>query len=181
MYFIPEISYKNYLTHKVKKGDTLISLSEELKIDSYSLRAYHNRYCPLEDLIEKNLPGHLEFIIIESPEEKHLRESHRKKVVFSNKDFKLPFNPSGFQKVLFVLYTIENGADKTSLKEEISVKWLSTGPNGYSLFEINRISKIYVDDIADKIMADELAEMAASVLYPLQVVIDPDGLMDRYS
>lgn len=175
MLYIKEFSYNDYLTYKIKKGDNLKSVSEELKIDSYFLRAYHNKHCPLKDLIEKDLPSHLELIIIQSQEEKDAKELYREKVLFSSKDYKLPFKPRGFERLFLVLYTIENGKKKTSINEEVLVKWLATDSNGYSFFEINRVSKVYVDGKEYNSVVDELAEKAASVFYPLRVVIDSDG------
>ncbi len=42
----------NFSEYRIKKGDTLESLSEQLGIeDPQQLRRFHNNYCALEDLI----------------------------------------------------------------------------------------------------------------------------------
>lgn len=175
MLYVKDFSYSDYLTYTIKNGDTLKSVAEELGIDPYSLRVYHNKYCPINDLIEADFKGHLEYLIIESEESKVAKESHREKVRFSNKNFNLPFNPAGLNKNYLAMYTIENGEEKHSIKEEINVKWLNKDKNDYSLIAIDRISKVYVDEEEDSSMANELAEKTAKVFYPLEIVVDPNG------
>ena len=57
------MSHKIY---KLKKGDTLQSVAEELQISVSALRDYHNKYCDLEYLIprEDKIPSHIKGIII---------------------------------------------------------------------------------------------------------------------
>jgi hypothetical protein len=174
MSYIPDFSYEDHLVYKIKKGDTLQKVADQLGVDSYSLRAFHNMRCPLDDLIEADFKSHLKFIIIESEKSKVAREAHRESVHFAN-NFKLPFTPQGLDSNYLAEYTIENGDQQHNIKEEINVRWINKDKNDFSLIEINRISQVYVDGKETDIMADELAEKTARVFYPLQVVIDPNG------
>lgn len=174
MSYIPDFSYEDHFVYKIKKGDTLKKVAEELGADSSSLRSFHNMRCPLDDLIEADFKPHLEFLIIESEEAKLKREAHREKVHFTN-NFKLPFTPDGLNTNYLAMYTIENGNDRHTVKEEINVKFIKKDKYNFSLIEINRISQVYVDGKEADTMADELAEKTAEVFYPLQVVIDTKG------
>lgn len=174
MLYIPPFSYNNYLTYKIKKDDTPESVAQELGMTLYELWSYHNRYCPLKDCIGPVFPGHLKFLILQSQEEKQEIEKHREPIQFSTKEFKLPFLPSRLNKKYLAMYTIENGSEKTTIKEEITVKWLTTDLNGYSLIEINRTA-LYVNDDESKSISDELAEKTAKIFYPLKVVVNSNG------
>lgn len=174
MAYVSPFSYDNYLTYKIEKDDTLESVAAKLDIEVYQLRSYHNAVCPLDDCIGSVFPSHLEFLILQSEEEKRKKELHREKIRFSTKDFKLPFLPARLNKKYLAMYTIENGSEKHSLKEEINVKWLATDSNNYSFIEIDR-KALYVNDNYSKSTADELAEKTAIIFYPLQIVVDSDG------
>lgn len=175
MLYIPPFSYNDYLTYKIQEGDTPESVACKLGIDLYMLRSYHNMKCPsVDDCIGPVFPRHLEFVILQSEEEKKAKEAHREPIHFSTQEFKLPFKPALLNKKYLAMYIIENGTEKNSIKEEINVKWLATDPSGYSFMEITRRS-IYINDIERKSMADELADMTAKVFYPLEVVVDFTG------
>ncbi|WP_258929408.1 hypothetical protein [Flavobacterium davisii] len=52
--------------YRVQKGDTLNSLAEKFAIkDGASLRAFHNIYCPLEDLLDSEVVVGKELLIAE--------------------------------------------------------------------------------------------------------------------
>lgn len=174
MLYIPDFSYDDYTTYKIKGEDTLESVAYELGINLYELRYYHNRYCPLEDCIGPVFPPHLKFLIIQSDEEKKIKEEYRAPIRFSTKDFKLPFRPEQLNKNYLAMYTIVNGNETHTIKEEINVKWLAIDPNGYSFFDVDR-KTLYVDDKEQKSMADELAEKTAQIFYPLEVVANSNG------
>lgn len=174
MLYIPPFWYNNYLTYKIKKDDTPESVAQELGMNLYELRSYHNRYCPLKDCIGPVFPAHLEFLILQSQEEKQEIEKHREPIHFPTKEFKLPFLPSRLNKKYLAMYTIENGSEKITIKEEITVKWLATDVNEYSFIEIDRTA-LYINDDESKSLSDELAEKTAKIFYPLEVVVNSNG------
>lgn len=175
MPYVKPFSYDDFLTYKIQDGDTPEIVSQKLGIDLYALRSYHNRYCEsVQDCIGPTFPRHLKFLIIQSQEEKEKIEAHREFVKFSSKDYKLPFRPGQLNKKYLAMYTIENGNEKHSIKEEVNVKWLATYQDNYFFIEIDR-KALFVDDKEEKTMADELAERTAKVFYPLEVVVDTDG------
>jgi hypothetical protein len=178
MPYIPELSYKDYQTYTIKKGDTLLSVAYKLGIDTYTLRAYHNKFCPIQDLIEADFPSQLEYLILAPPEIKlsdDEREKHRKKIVFQEASFKMSLNNAKVSNSYGVLYTIENGSEIHTIKQKMNVEWKAKNENGYYFFEVSRIGKVYINDTAASTMAEEIAEKASAALYPLLVVVDHNG------
>lgn len=51
-------------TYKLKKGDTLVSVSRQLGLEPAALRSYHNAHCKLQDLIGPELPKYMTEILI---------------------------------------------------------------------------------------------------------------------
>lgn len=178
MLYIPESSLEDYLTYKIKKGDTLLSVAQDLGIEPYSLRSYHNRFVPsIKDLIEVDFPYHLEYIILE-PRKVALtdkeKEQNRTKINTTG-SFKLSLDNSHINNSYAVLYSIEKGQNVYHIKQEFSVKWKAKNEDGYSFFEVNRIGNLYINDIQASTMATEIAEKASAALYPLLVVVDESG------
>mgnify|MGYP003583324884 CR=1 FL=1 len=178
MLYIPESSYEDYLTYKIKKGDTLLSVAQDLGVEPYLLRSYHNRYVPsTKDLIEADFPHHLEYLILEpqkvvfSNEEK---EQNRTKINTSG-SFKLSLDNSHINNSYSVLYSIEKGQNVYHIKQEFNVRWRARNEDGYSFFEVDRIGHLYINDTQTSTMADEIAEKASAALYPLLVVVDQSG------
>jgi len=170
-----EVKHKTY---EIQKSDTPQSVADLLEISLNELRHYHNFSCIEDaDVINAYFPSHLKYLLLKpiklkangEPEDEPLE-----KVRFSTKTYQLPFKPSGTNRYLGV-YIIENGQKKHSIKEEVSVKWLATDINNYSFFEIDRISKVYIDEKEADCIADEIVEKTSRVFYPLQVVVNQKG------
>jgi hypothetical protein len=166
-------------TYKIEKGDTLDSVAVKLGKNRDRLRIYHNTYCILDaDVIPDDFPSRLEFLLLEpvklqangEPE-----ELPKKQVVFSNKECDLPFSPAYLNNRYLGMYTIESGDIKHTIKEEILVKWLATDDNGYSFFEISKLSKLFIDDYETDLIADQLAEKTAYAFYPLTIIVNKKG------
>jgi hypothetical protein len=179
MLYIPEPSYDDHLTYKIKKGDTLISVAQDLGIEPYLLRSYHNRFCPsLKDLIEADFPYHLEYVIL-APEEVELtqeeKENNRQKVTRNESPISISLNNAQINNTYGVVYTIENGTQVQTIKQKINVKWRAKNENNFYFFEVSRIGNIYINDTKANTMAEEIAEKASDALYPLLVVVDETG------
>ncbi|WP_409415789.1 hypothetical protein [Flavobacterium sp. PS2] len=177
-FYVAERNDDTHDRYFIEKGDTFESVAKKLGVEWQTLRTYHNIHCVAdEDVINANFPSHLKSLLLRrvklqingEPEEIPL-----KKAVL-NKGHKIPFNHVTIKNKYGVMYTIENGEQIDTLKYEVSVNWITTDNNGYSLFEIDRLSKIYINDTEADLVADELAEKTSSVLYPLRVVIDQEG------
>jgi len=182
MYYINESdeqSYdKKYRCYKIRKGDTLQSVALELGKESQELRHYHNMRCAIPDLIEEDFKSHLELLILAPEEEESVEKSEkttRKKVVFGSESFTIPFYPVNVNNSYGVKYSFQKGDEIKLLEYQASVNWLQADKNGICFFEINRLSKVKINGKEAETKVDILAEMAASVLYPLQVVVDQNG------
>jgi hypothetical protein len=178
MPYIPEPSYKDHVTYTIQKNDTLMSVAKALNTDPYNLRAYHNRFCPITDLIEADFPSRLEYLIL-APEKVELsddeKEKSRKKVVFHEAPFKISLNHAQVSNSYGVLYTIENGKEIHTIKQEMNVRWRAKNENGFYFFEVDRIGSVYINDTAASTMVEEISEKASAALYPLLVVVDENG------
>ncbi len=177
-FYIEERNEDDHDKHPIKKGDTFKSVAEELGIEWQILRVYHNTHCIADaDVINAYFPSHLKFLLLKpiklqangEPEKEPL-----KKAIFSS-DFIVPFHSVNGKNKYGVMYTIKNGNKVDTLKYEVSVNWVNTDKNGYSFFEIDRLSKVYINDIEADTIVDELAEKTSSVLYPLLIVVDKVG------
>lgn len=175
-FLMPERDEDIHDKYFIKKGDTFKSVSEERGTDWQTLRIYHNTHCISdEDIINADFPRHLEFLLLKpvklqtngKPEIAPLT-----KAVLS-KGFSVPFQPLSGK--FGIICTVVNGANEHTLKYEVSVTWISTDKNSFSFYKIDRLSKIYIDDIEADTIANELAEKTSSVLYPLIVVVDHEG------
>jgi hypothetical protein len=102
-------------------------------------------------------------------------ELPKKPVTFAGGENELPFLPATLNNKYIAVYTIESGDTKHTLKEKILVKWLATDDNGYSFFEIDKLSNVYIDDTETDLIVDRLAEKTAAVFYPLIVVVNQKG------
>jgi phage anti-repressor protein len=163
-------------TYTIKSGDTLISVAKKLDIDPQTIRNYHNIHCELDELIERDLPYSLKTLLLSPYDEaKSIEKDLRHKVRFGvNKKFL--FKPSTKKINYGVMYTMTTGDEVNTLKYEVSVKCVDKEPQEYHLLEIDRISKVYINDEEANAIADEIAEKVSSILYPLVVVVNKEGV-----
>lgn len=179
MHYVLEPSYGDYLTYKIKKGDTLLSVSQFLDVEPQILRSHHNRFCPTtKDLIEADFPYHLEYLIL-APEKITLtddeKENYRKKVAQNNGTITISLDNAKINNTYSVIYCIENGSETNTIKQQYNVSWKEKSENNFYFFEVNRVGRTYINDTESSTMVEEIAEKASSVLYPLLVVVDETG------
>lgn len=161
--------------YKIQKGDTLTSVAVKLNRDEYVVKSFHNTYCDIEDLIGIDFPKHLTELIIPLFEVSQKKDTLilTKSVKLGTKG-KLEFFPSSLNKKYGVLITLEKGDDSQTIKYEVNLRYLRQEEKE-KVFELNRISKIFINDQETDTIADVLAVKVAQVLYPLQILIDENG------
>ncbi|MCV9926940.1 LysM domain-containing protein [Flavobacterium sp. LS1R49] len=182
MYYIDDesevLSYDSHRTYKIRKGDTLQSVAQDFAVDARELRYYHNRYCNIPDLIEADFKSHLKLLIL-APDKSDAKTEEKvaipKKVIFGSVPFTIPFYPVNINNNYKVKYTFESDNKIKKLEYDVSVKWLQADKNGICFFEIDRLSVLHIDGAVADTKVNGLAEDAASILYPLQVVVDQKG------
>lgn len=167
-----------HFTYKIEKGDTPTLVADKLEMTLYELRIYHNFNCiKNEDVINADFPSHLEFLLLKPPVQKNdidLEELKPIKVIF-DKEFRIPFHHVIGKNSYMVLQTVESDEQLQTIKYKITVEYIKKDKNGYSLFEIDRISKVYLNNAQTDTIIDTLAEEVSSVLYPLQIVVNQEG------
>lgn len=166
-----------YHIHPIQKGDTLQSVSKQYGISAEELRNYHNRYCELPDLLNREIEHQKELIIQKKQNEgeksEEPKEPEKKKVRFAPNN-KLVYFPINSHYKYGVMINIENGEEKNELKYETSVKWVQKYGD-YHIFEIDRTSKIYINEEEANDIADLLAYETSKVLFPMHLMVDENG------
>lgn len=164
-----------YKIYKIQKGDNLKSVALQLNRNEYDLKSYHNTYCDMEDLIGIDIPKHLTKLIVSSFESNKKEEKidKHKRVRLGSKE-KLGFFPSLLNKNYGVLIVLENGNDSQTIKYDLNLRYVRQEEKD-KVFELNRFSKVYINDEEADAIADVLAVKVAQALYPLQILIDENG------
>ncbi|CAM4124679.1 MULTISPECIES: hypothetical protein [Flavobacterium] len=162
-----------YKKYKIKRGDTLEGISLQLEKSTHEVKSFHNVFCNDTDYIGNELPCHLKELFI-YPEYNQEELSLIPKVSFSE-PYKLELKPSQNKINYGVMYTITTGEDSNTLKYEISLVFKGKNSDNDFIFEIDRISKTYINDEEASSIADELAEKTNTVLYPLEIIVSQQG------
>lgn len=159
--------------YTLKKGDTLKSISIILEKSSHEVKNFHNIFCESDEYIGIEFPKNLlELYIYPEYNEKEL--SLIPKVTFE-KPFELALKPLQNKVNYGVMYTITSGEEVNTIKFETSVLFKGITESKEYIFEIDRISKTFVNDEETSTIADELAEKTSKVLYPLELIVAKDG------
>ncbi len=154
--------------HTVRESETLKSIAALYGIDKDALKLFHNNLCSVKDMILIELTGQKELFI-----PRNVVEDQNKLVKFGHGN-RLVFNPGKMFSKYGVIISIEKGDHKNELKYEASVRWLKS-ENNLHFFEIDRTSKLYLNEEEVGEIADVLAYRTSQVLYPLQVSVDEHG------
>jgi hypothetical protein len=170
---------KEHLFYTINEGDTLCKVANKLNLDPLEIRHYHNIYAEIDDVIQDDFASHLKVLILQTEkdrlETKTKREEAQKKVTLSSTNFNLVFRPEELKKEYQVKHTIENGENIDTMRQEMSIKRLLIKEIDYFYFEIDTVSKLYLNGTEVDGLAVELAENTAQILYPLQIVVDDTG------
>lgn len=167
-----------HLTYKIEKGETPTSVADKLDISLSELRHYHNFNCVEDrDVINAYFPSHLKFLLLKPTKPQYDSEQHETlpvKVIFDH-NFKIPFHNVRGKSNYMVIQTLENNDQSQTIKYKASAECVKKDKNGYSLFEIDRISKVLVNNLEIQTVTDTIAEEVSKILYPLLIVVDQEG------
>lgn len=98
------------------------------------------------------------------------------KVDFTDQFYlKLQLKAPDFTRSYNVLYTYTKGEQEDTVKFNLDVTFLKTVVGYARIFEVNRTSVVYVNDLEPELIADQLADACGKVFYPLQVAVDFNG------
>jgi len=159
---------KLFNTHIVKDKESLNTIAALYSISADELKYFHNNHCPSSDIILIDITCQKELFIPRTA----VREKNRL-LKFGSGNW-LQFTPENSFHQYGVIITIECGENKNEIKYETSVRWLRA-ENGLHFFEIDRTSKIFINEEEANDIADLLAYKVSQVLYPLQISVDGYG------
>ena len=158
-------------TCKISKGTKLKELAEFFKLTPEQLKRYHNIYCPIEDLIEQEIPSHVRIVYV-PPEGDELVASMMEPVKRDPISYKAKntlSNIRNYQRVYGVIYTIsENEVEKLKIHYKTSVK------KEKDIITITR-EEVYINNERPDLVVEQMADKLSAVLYPLVLAINPDG------
>lgn len=164
---------KKYRVHKLKKNDTVIIVAVELGITVQELVGFHNVHCKNDDVISLEFPNHLTELLVYPYIREIKKESYPTAKFVSGYTLSCIPNP---KKVSYgVMFTIFSGVNSVNtIKYKTSVLFKNKVENGFC-YQIDRLSETYINDEQATLLADELAEKVAKVLYPLDIIVDQKG------
>lgn len=154
--------------HIIQKNETLKSIAALYRLSDDALKLFHNNHCEVKDMILIGLNGQKELFIPRTA------VADKNKLVKFGHGNRLVFQPENSFCQYSVIITIESGNDKNEMKYNTLVRWLKT-ENKLHVFEIDRISNLYLNEEEVNEIADLLAFKASKVLYPLQISVDENG------
>ena len=162
---------EKYRIHPLKKGDTIQSLAIELGITPFEVRGFHNIHCHSDDTIGHDLPTDISELIV-YPHIREIKKENYPRAQFDS-GYTLRCKPSNKKMNYGVTYTVSIDDVVNTISYKLSVECKQTS-NGHILYEIDK-QETYINNEETDLIADQLAEKVAQVLYPLKVVINPDG------
>lgn len=159
---------QKYNKHIIEAGDTLKSIANLYGLSKESLMFFHNNYCTNEDRILINITKQKELFLPRTA------VVDKDKLIRFGQGNSLVFQPENSLMRYGVMITIENGDNQNELKYDASVRWIRED-NGFHFFEIDRISKLFLNEEEVNEIADLLAYKTSKVLYPMTVSVDQQG------
>lgn len=159
---------KVFNKHIIQSGESLADVAFCYGLDTDDLKYFHNNHCPSSDIILIDITCQKELFIPRTA----VREENQL-LKFGSGNW-LKFMPENSFHQYGVIITIECGENKNEIKYETSVRWLRA-ENGFHFFEIDRTSKIFINEEEANDIADLLAYKVSQVLYPLQISVDGHG------
>jgi hypothetical protein len=159
------LAMEQYKTCKITPGKvSLQELAEHFGLLPEELRWFHNRFCPLQDLIDPEIQSHVEVIYVPVPGTETGYYATTKK----NKPFYEKANtlnvPRSFEKRYGIVQKgYENETEKLKLHYETELKKTSK-----EQLIINR-KPLYINDKRPDMVMEQIADEVGGVFYPLQL------------
>ncbi|WP_131701450.1 hypothetical protein [Chryseobacterium sp. FH2] len=156
---------EKYKTCKITPGKVrLKELATHFGLLPEELRWFHNRFCPIEDLIDPDIQSHIEIIYVPIPgmETGYYATTNRKKPLYEKIN---TLNvPRSFEKRYGIKQTVqENGAEKLKIHYETEIE--KTGRD--NLFITRR--PLYINNKRPDMAVEQIADEVGGVFYPLQL------------
>lgn len=168
--------------YKIKKGDSISSISALFGIEESIWLRYHNNMCRLSDIFTDELPKHLVDIFLlpelwdKADELNSKTHASLKKLLSTDQknSYILKKKLSTPEKQYGCLYIFTEKDKERTVKYEVKVKYLENR-NSNAFYELDRITPVYIDDKLPDLLMDNLSYEAGSIFYPLHIKINGDG------
>jgi hypothetical protein len=167
----------NFRKYKVQKGETIEKIAAKIGIPAFDVRAYHNKYCELSDLVELGLPiRRTEYILLHPLEvNTQLVEISTPKKIELDKNNSLRLFASNGQKKKYgtiILYK-ENNQLINKVHFTSQIKFLKKY-NDFSIVE-HQINQVYINNKEPEMVIEQLADKTSKALYPIVMALNNNG------
>ena len=171
-----DLPNKKYNIYVLKESDTIKSIAKFLGKTEWEIYTFHNLYANQDEVMSVEF-GKDQKILFITPDFTENDINLVPKVIFESGSI-LRFNPS-FKKLNYgVMNKIIMGNNISKIDYEVSVQCIEKLPQQNFLFEINRISKVFLDDKETDNILDQLAEKVSEVIYPLVILVNEHGILN---
>lgn len=162
---------QDYNIHIIQPEESLESIATLYQLDKNDIKFFHNNRCTTRDQILIGITHQKELLL---PRTAVVDRNMLVKFASGNA---LEFKPENSFYKYNVCINIENGDKQNELKYDVSVRWLKN-ENNLHYFEIDRASKLFINEVEANEIADLLAYKTSNVLYPLQISVDKQGKLN---
>ncbi|MCY0970727.1 hypothetical protein [Chryseobacterium wangxinyae] len=165
----------DYKTCKITPGKVGLSeLAEHFGLQPEELRWFHNRFCPIKDLIDPDIQSHVEVVYVPFPglETGYFASTKKKKPLYQKTNC---LNvPRVFKKNYGIIQTVqENEGEKLTIHYETELKKIDKN----QIF-ISR-KPIYINQKRPDMVMEQIADEVGSVFYPLQLELYENAKLKR--
>lgn len=172
-----------YPMYKVRKNDTIQSVSELFGLDAAIWKKYHNDKCRLSHAIIDVLPENLVEIYLHPDlwnKEITLNQKKKETKVFPKlTDWIIYPRSMDLEKAYWFQYIIQEKNTRTGIRYKMLIRFIGEETESTSLYLIHRISNVYINDELPHLCMDELAYEAGKVLYPMIIEINEQAEWTR--
>lgn len=169
----------NFRKYKVQKGETIEAIATKIGIPAFDLRAYHNRYCELSDLVELGLPiKWAEYILLpplESNSDTQISEIDNPKKVklgYDNSLHLIVENDIKQEYGTIILYK-ENGRLTNKVHFTSQIEFLRRD-HDFFIVEYH-INQVYINNKEPEMVIEQLADKTSKILYPIVMSLNMNG------
>lgn len=169
----------NFRKYRVQKGETIEIIAAKIGVPAFDVRAYHNRYCELSDLVELGLPiRRAEYILLpplQLETDTQLAESNTPKKIKlgDNNNLRLITSNGLRQKYGTIILYKENNQVINKVHFTSQIEFLKKH-NDFTIVEY-QINQVYINNKEPEMVIEKLADKTSKALYPIVMSLNKNG------
>lgn len=171
-----DIPKKKYNIYELKESDTVKSIAKFLGKTEWEIYTFHNLYANQDEVMSVEF-GKNQKVLFITPDFTQNDINLVPKVIFESGSI-LRFKPSLKKLNYGIMYKFIIGSNITVINYEVSVQCIEKLPQQNFLFELNRTSKVFIDEKETDSILEQLAEKVSEVIYPLVILVDEYGILN---